>query len=131
MQEGETARFLVKGDVRIYDGTMVCLDSNGWAVPGADVAGYKFVGIAQSGIDNRLRPDGDQSIQVRKKGEYDYQSSGPAIDKTNVGDDLFIADDQTPSLSTVNSIKCGKLANVLAGTKNARVEILPVSGAVS
>jgi hypothetical protein len=73
MQEGETARFLVKGDVRIYDGTMVCLDSNGWAVPGADVAGYKFVGIAQSGIDNRLRPDGDQSIQVRKKGEYDYQ----------------------------------------------------------
>lgn len=39
----------------IADGGLVCLDGNGKAVPGADAAGLKFVGVAEGSRDGLVK----------------------------------------------------------------------------
>ena len=130
-QEGYTARYPVKAATKIYTDTMVCLDATGYAIPAADVAGLKFVGVAQFGIDNSLGADGAEYVQVRKTGEYDFESSGAALAVTDIGENLYVADDKTVTLASVNSILAGKLSEITATKLDARTNILPATGAVS
>jgi len=130
-QLGEMEDYPVKGGVQIFDNTMVCLDAAGYAVPGADVAGYKFIGIAHGGVDSRLIADGVKNVRVKRVNEHDFESTGAAIDQTNIGDPMYIADDKTVSTVTANSIQAGKLVKVTTETKNARIWITPVTRAVS
>jgi hypothetical protein len=127
-EKGDFAQYPVKAATQIFGDTMVCIDATGYAVPGADVAGLKFVGIANGGVDNRRGVDGALSVSVRRVGEHEFESSGLAL--TNVGDDLYIADDKTLALSTAQSILAGKLSVFVSATV-ARLNPLPVTGAVS
>jgi hypothetical protein len=127
-QDGKRSPYPVKAGARIFLDTMVCLDATGYAVPGSDTAGLKFVGVASCGADNRLGSDGDKEVIVEKMGEYDYASSGLA--RGNEGDPLYIVDDKTVGLSSVNSILAGKQSEYVSADI-ARVNILPVTGAIS
>ncbi len=100
--------------VKIFAGSQVCTNAAGYAVPGANVAGYKFAGIAQEYIDNSAGLDGELSIVVEQPVIVSLGAAN--ITQADIGKPVFISDDQTVALSTTNSIACGVIREVISAT---------------
>lgn len=109
-KEGDYAAYQVKANAKIFAGSMVCIDSTGYAIPGSDTAGLKFVGISRGYADNTGGFDGDLSVEVWRRGSFELAASG--MTRGNVGDSVFIFDDQTVGLAatTTNDMPCGKVS---------------------
>jgi hypothetical protein len=120
---GEILAFPVKAATKIYNGTLVCVDSTGYAIPAADTSGNVFVGVACEHADNSAGAAGAISVQVRRRGVFEFAAAGLAI--ANTGADLYAADDQTVQL-VANNVRVGRLA-VFDSATNAPVEIDPIS----
>lgn len=100
----------VKAATRIYKGSLVCADATGYAVPGADTAGYTFFGVAIEDADNSSGAAGALSVRVQTSGIFSFAKSG-SITQASCGAQLCIVDDQTVGLAatTTNDIACGRL----------------------
>jgi len=108
-RDGLVTAHPVKAATQIFKGGLVCVDATGYAVPGADEAGQKFVGVAIEGADNSGGADGALSIRVQTMGVFSFLKAA-AESQADAGSPLYIADSQTVSVApTVNSIACGKL----------------------
>ena len=84
----------------IYKGSLVGLDSSGYAQP--LVAGDPFVGIAYEESDNSGGSNGDKSVRVYTVGDFGHALAGAA--QTNVGDAVYAsAEDTLTFTSTSNS----------------------------
>lgn len=116
-KEGKYAAYPVKGGAKVYAGGMVCIGTDGYAVPGSDTAGLKFVGVARSYVDNTGGVSGAVSVEVWRKGCFSLASSG-AMAISNVGDSVYIVDDQTVGLAvtTTNDVKCGAVSEFVSST---------------
>lgn len=123
--EGVELSIPVDDGDKIYAGALVCVNADGYAVPGADTAGLIFEGISRESVDNSLGQDGDVSVTVRRRGLF-KMAFGHEISQANVGDQAFIVDDQTVDLAAncTNDIFCGIIADVIDST-HAWVDILP------
>jgi hypothetical protein len=115
-KEGMYAVYPVKGNAKIYAGGIVCIGTDGYAVPGSDTTGLKFVGISRGYVDNTGGASGAVVVEVRRKGCFNLAASGMAI--TNVGDSVYIIDDQTVGLAATaaNDIKCGMISEFVSAT---------------
>ncbi|MFA5183295.1 MAG: hypothetical protein WC405_18430, partial [Syntrophales bacterium] len=124
-KEGVEIPALVKALTLIYAGALTCLNANGYLVPGADTAGLIFHGIAREHVDNSLGGDGDLTAVVRRRGLV-KMTLGHAITQANVGDDVFIVDDQTVDVTAQvsNAIFCGVIAEFI-DTTHAYIDIEP------
>ena len=109
-KDGVYASYPVKGGVKLYAGSVVCVNAGGYALPGADTAGLKFVGVARGSVDNSGGPDGAVNVEAWRKGSFEFACSGMA--RGNTGDAVYVVDDQTVGLAatTTNDIPCGKIA---------------------
>ena len=107
---GEYASYPVGAGVKVYAGSMVCIGADGYAVPGADTAGLKFVGVARAYADNTAGAAGALSVEVWRRGSFELSASGMAAG--NVGDSVCVVDDQTVALTagTTNHIPCGRVS---------------------
>lgn len=112
------------GDI-IYAGALACVNADGYIVPGSDTEGLIFVGVAREYADNSGGQDGDVSAVVRRHGLF-KMALGHSISQANVGDNVFIVDDQTVDLTayTTNDIFCGVIAEYIDAT-HAWVDIEP------
>lgn len=110
---------------KIYAGAFVCVNAAGYAVPGSDTAGLIFVGVAMEQKDNTLGADGALSVNCRRRGLV-KAIMGTAITQANVGDNVFLVDDQTVDLSAnvTNHISCGIIAGYIDST-HAWIDIEP------
>jgi hypothetical protein len=99
----------VKAATKIYKGSLVCADSTGYAVPGADAAGQSFLGVAIEEADNSGGAAGALSVRVQTSGIFSLAKSG-SITQASIGATLYIVDDQTVGLAatTTNDIPCGR-----------------------
>jgi hypothetical protein len=109
---GIMAQFGVATNTRIWAGTMVALNSSGYAVPAADASGYTVVGRAAKTVDNRTGQtgagdNGALTIDV-ERGVFGWASSTITSD-ASVGSICFVADDKTVTSS-------GGSYNIIAGT---------------
>lgn len=104
-KEGVLVRYPVKTGVTIYKGGLVCTDSTGYAKPGADASGNIPLGVAFESADNSAGADGALYVKVWKSGSFEFAKGSAAI--TDVGDLMYIVDDQTVAATTTNSIKAG------------------------
>jgi hypothetical protein len=109
---GILAQFGVATNTRIWAGTMVALNSSGYAVPAADASGYTVVGRAAKTVDNRTGQtgagdNGALTIDV-ERGVFGWASSTITSD-ASVGSICFVADDKTVTSS-------GGSYNIIAGT---------------
>ena len=77
----------------IYAGSLVCADGDGYAVPAAKTAGYRFLGAAQGQVDNSSGSDGDEKVIVRRGREFLFKASG--LTQANLGDPAYVSDDET------------------------------------
>lgn len=122
---GELLAALVKAAKCIYGGSLVAVGADGYLIPGADTAGLIFHGVADSRADNSAGGEGAISAVVRRRGEFRFASAS-ALTVANVGDNVFLADDQTVALAADvdNDIYCGVITEVL-GAGDCFVDIEP------
>jgi hypothetical protein len=78
---------------KIYAGSMVALDASGNLVPGATATTLTAVGRAEEQVDNSAGLAGALSC-LTSKGTFLFGNDG-SIDRTHVGKDCYIVDDQT------------------------------------
>jgi hypothetical protein len=115
-REGLELEFPVKGATCIFGGSMVAVDSTGYAIPAANAAGLKLVGIAMEQADNRSGANGSLSIRVRTVGAFKF--SATSITQANIGADMYVVDDQTfDDVDPGQGIKCGKLVKYVSATE--------------
>lgn len=93
----------------IHDGALVAVDATGHAVPAADTAGLKVMGVAIEGFDNTGGADGvigenPQRYCVVETGAYSFAATGGAA-----GVQAMVADDNTVDIAanTTNDIPVG------------------------
>lgn len=115
-REGIELEFLVKGTTRIFAGSMVAVDNTGYAVPAANTAGIKFIGIAMEQADNRYGNNGAIFIRVRTAGVFKFNAV--AIHQSDVGREMYIVDDQTfIPFDPLYIVSCGTLVKYISETE--------------
>lgn len=116
-REGVEVEYPVAANTKIYAGSLVCVNSAGYAAPAADTSGYRFVGAAMEQADNAAGGDGAVSVRVRRTGvfEFDAASITPAM----VGDNMYAVDDHTfdDAAGPTNDVKVGQLVKYVSATK--------------
>ncbi|MGA2191750.1 MAG: hypothetical protein ABSG42_00015 [Nitrospirota bacterium] len=116
MKEGLYAVYPVKGGVVIYAGGMVCIGTDGYAVPAADTAGLTFVGVSRGHVHNTNGASGAVMVEVWRKGCFEFSTAGMTL--ANVGAAIYAEDDQTVALSagSTNHVACGTVSEVNSAT---------------
>lgn len=124
-KEGLYLGYPVKASTTIYSGALVAVDANGWALPGADTAGLVFQGVANQAADNSSGSNGDKTVVVSRTGLWKL-TLGSTISQANVGDKVYLSDDQTVDLAanTTNDVLVGVIAGFIDST-HAWVDIMP------
>ncbi|MBN2060708.1 MAG: hypothetical protein JW882_09870 [Deltaproteobacteria bacterium] len=112
------------GDL-IYGGALVSVNADGYLVDGADESGQIFMGVATEQKDNSSGSDGDLDCVIRRRGLVKC-IMGTAISQANVGDNVFLVDDQTVDLvgNVTHNIFCGIIAEYI-DTTHAWIDIEP------
>lgn len=119
---GLTLALPVAASTKIYAGTLVAVDANGYAVPASDTASLKVVGRCEALADNSAGSAGDIRVTVAR-GSFWYANSGTdAVDANDRFKVCYVADDQTVrETGGTNSIKAGLVLDVDA-TKGVLVD---------
>lgn len=120
----ELALPVINADI-IYGGSLVCVNAAGYALPGADTAGLIFMGVATQQVDNSSGAVGALSVPVRRRGLIKMKLA-TAITIANVGDNVFLVDDESVDLTAnvTNKIFCGIIAAYI-DTTHAWIDIEP------
>lgn len=114
----DTQAYPVKAAVRIFAGTLVGIDATGHAIPGADAAGMKIVGVAAERKDNLTGANAALKVQVYKcVAKFANGVAGDAVAQAHVGLNAEVLDDQTVANTAgaaVNNIVAGVIREVEA-----------------
>jgi len=115
-REGVELDYPVATGVKIYAGTLVCLNAAGFAAPGADTVNFKFAGVSLQQVDNLLGGNGDKTVRVRRSGAFEFLAT--SISQADVGKMMYMVDDQTFDESNPGQgILCGVLVKYISATK--------------
>lgn len=103
----------VKGKTTIYQGALVCLDGDGFAVPGKKAAGLVSAGRAEETVENG-GADGELVIRVTR-GVFVYANTSTAANKVTAAHLLkpcYIQDDQTVTALATGASVAGLVVRV-------------------
>jgi len=119
-KDGDLLALIVKNASTVYKGALACVGADGYLIAGADTAGLIFAGVAYES----LAGNGVLRCRVERKGLYLFNIAAATI--ANIGDAVFIVDDNTVGLAatTTNDIYCGVIANFESATQ-VWVDIYP------
>ncbi|MEW5875816.1 MAG: hypothetical protein AB1752_11635 [Candidatus Zixiibacteriota bacterium] len=80
----------------LYKGAFIMIDTNGYAVAGADTASCKYVGVCVEQCDNSAGSAGDVEVKVETGAlGREVKCAVTSVDQADVGSILYISDDQT------------------------------------
>jgi hypothetical protein len=116
-REGIEVEYPVAAATKIYAGSLVCVNGDGYAVPAADTSGYRFVGAAMEQMDNGSGADGDKVVRVRRTGVFEFDAA--SITQAMVGEAMYAVDDHTfdDAAGPTNDVKVGVLTKYVSATK--------------
>ena len=116
-REGIEIEFPVAANSKIYAGSLVCADTNGYAAPAADSPGLRFLGVALEQVDNTGGANGAKTLRLRRTGVFEFDAA--SITQAMVGSAMYAVDDHTvdDAADTTNDIKVGTLVKFVATTK--------------
>ncbi len=116
-REGVEIDFPVAATTKIYAGSLVCVNASGYAVPAADTAGLKFIGVALQQMDNSTGANGDKSLRIRRTGVFEFDAA--SITQAMVGDSMYAVDDHTfdDAAGPTNDVKVGVLLKYASATR--------------
>ena len=98
----------------IYEGSLVALDANGYAIPAKKAAGLIAVGRAEEFIDNKSGGNGDVTVAV-KRGIFIWNNDptkANEITDAHLMKDCYIVDDCTVTSLATGSSRAGKIVGV-------------------
>jgi hypothetical protein len=101
----------VKAESVINAGGFVLADSSGYAVPGSNLSGGKFIGIAVHGVDATGLSSGDVSIKVYRQGLFKMLATSILV--TMQGANMYCNGAATFDDTTSNLVCVGKLVKFL------------------
>lgn len=112
-RDGETFEPPVLAATKIHGGSLVVLDSSGWAKPGVTATGLVALGRAEKYADNSAGANGDITVKVRS-GVFRWANSagGDEITKAEIGDNAYIVDDQTVAKTATGKSVAGRIVDV-------------------
>lgn len=100
------SKYLMKGSSTIYHGGLVMLGTDGYAIPAADTANCKVVGVADETVTSSST-DGAYSIRVMSNARFKFTSSSTALSDFDAPL-MYVVDDNTvDETSPANSVKAG------------------------
>ncbi|WP_236233737.1 hypothetical protein [Pseudomonas tohonis] len=93
-------------NVKIYAGSIVCLDASGNAVPGSTATTLKVRGLAQEQVDNTGGAAGAKRIETRR-GVFQLANSASTdlITRAEIGSQCYIVDDQTVAKTSATNTR--------------------------
>lgn len=98
----------------IYKGAMVMADAAGYAVPGADTASTKFLGIAVETVLQAADPgaEGTNKVRLYTGGDFLFALGAKNAAITSHGEIMCMTDDNTVDVvgTTTNDIECGEIS---------------------
>ena len=98
-----------------YKGALISQDTTGYALPGANTAGYEFAGVAVEQVaQTATSSDGTDKIRVARNGLVELAFSSVAV--ADVGRPVWLTDDQTGSLTQTNVGPIGRVVERLSST---------------
>lgn len=103
---GVETPYRMKANAVIYKNGLVAVDSTGYAVPAADTAGLKVVGVSVIGVDNTGGADGAKTVDVHVGDIFKFATSGA----TQAWKDqiVYVVNDDAVALTDPgNSVKAG------------------------
>jgi hypothetical protein len=98
--------YRMKANAVIYKNGLVAVDSTGYAVPAADTAGLKVVGVSVIGVDNTGGADGAKTVDVHVGDLFKFATTGA----TQAWKDqiVYVVNDDAVALTDPgNSVKAG------------------------
>lgn len=120
--DGRTLVLPVKANTKIFEGSIVALDSTGFAISAKKAAGLIAAGRSEEFVDNTGGADGAKLIKVRRGTfKYSNDSTAPVTEK-DLLKDCYIVDDETVTITETGSSKAGKVIGLENG--EVIVEIL-------
>ena len=113
MNGGKQLVLPVKAKTTIYQGALVALDADGYAIPGKKAAGLTAAGRAEETVAN-TGSDGDASVRVCR-GVFVFANTGTAANKVTAAHLLkpcYIQDDQTVTALATGASVAGLVIRV-------------------
>lgn len=116
-REGIEVEYPVAANTKIYAGSLVCVNANGYVVPAADTSGYLFVGVAMEQMDNSTGANGAKSVRLRRTGVFEFDAA--SITQAMVGAPMYAVDDHTfdDAAGPTNDVKVGLLVKYVSATQ--------------
>lgn len=111
--------------VKVYKGTLLSVNSAGYATPATDTAGETVIGVAEETVDNSGGAAGDENVRVYRTGSFELAYGAGDADQADVGQLVYVTDDQTVDLAAVpvNDVLVGRVTEVV-DTSTVRVALL-------
>ena len=103
----------VKAATTIFQGSIVAIGADGYAIPGKKAANLKAAGRAEETVENTGK-DGETTVRVTR-GTFVFENSGTAANKLSAADILgpcYIEDDQTVTKSATGTSIAGLVIRV-------------------
>jgi len=123
-------KFPMAADAVIARDGWVCINEGGFAVPGADTAGLKFVGVAAQGMDNTGGTDGGMRIYVYVMGQFKRTMAG--LVSGDLGSPVYATGAASCDKTSSNNIGVGTITQVVSATLAwiyvQQVEVIQVQG---
>jgi hypothetical protein len=117
-QVGDVRQYGIEGSAtaNLFKGSAIVLDTGGYAIAGVNTAGHRFVGVAQEQVhQTATAADGTNTVNVWRRGLFSFVYSGGAI--TDIGQPVWLTDDQTVSLTQTNVGPIGKIVDFISATE--------------
>lgn len=113
MQDAKFLYLPVKGGATIYQGALVALDANGYAIPGKKATGLTAAGRAEETVENK-GADGEAFIRVAR-GVFVFNNTATTSNKIGAAHVLkscYIEDDQTVTALATGASAAGLVVRV-------------------
>ena len=113
MQDAKFLYLPVKGGTTIYQGALVALDANGYAIPGKKATGLTAAGRAEETVENK-GADGEAFIHVAR-GVFFFNNTATTSNKIGAAHVLkpcYIEDDQTVTALATGASAAGLVVRV-------------------
>jgi len=124
-QQGNKSSLPVGDAETLYAGTLLCTDSDGYAVDGEDAAGLRFAGVADEAGDNSAGSDGDVEVVAWKSGEFLFTVEGGCL-QSDLDKPVYLHDNATVALlgDVDNAVYVGRIVGIESATQ-AWIQIEP------
>lgn len=111
MRDGEQFEYPMAATTEIFMGSLVVLDASGNAEPGTTAAGKVAVGRADEYVNN-TGAAAAANVKVRAGTFKWVNSSGDPVTKANIGDTVYIEDDQTVCATATGKSQAGIMVQI-------------------